>query len=71
MGAYKYRMVVSWSEPDHLWVVDVPELPGCFADGITPQHAIDNAQVIIDEWIETATISGKPIPQPQAYEDIA
>ena len=62
---YKYRMTLQWSEPDHLWVVEVPELPGCFADGETPAQAIANAQDVIDLWIETARKRGMAIPQPQ------
>ena len=62
---YKYRMNLSWSEPDQLWVVDVPELPGCFADGSTPEEAFANAQVVIALWIETARERGQAIPTPQ------
>jgi predicted RNase H-like HicB family nuclease len=65
---YKYRMVLSWSEPDQVWVVDVPELPGCFADGATPEEAVANAQLVITEWMETARRYGQPIPEPQPYD---
>ncbi|WIG59575.1 MAG: hypothetical protein OJF49_002322 [Ktedonobacterales bacterium] len=65
---YKYRMNLSWSEPDQLWVVDVPELPGCFADGVTPAEAIANAQIIISEWIDTAHKYGQPVPEPQQHD---
>jgi predicted RNase H-like HicB family nuclease len=57
-------MVLSWSEPDQLWVVDVPELPGCFADGPTPEEAVHQAQVVIGEWIATASKYGRPVPEP-------
>jgi len=43
----------------------VPELPGCMADGKTYQDALANAERIIEEWIETATKLGRPIPQPR------
>lgn len=65
---YKYRMNLSWSEPDQLWVVDVPELPGCFADGSTPEEAFANAQVVIALWIETARERGQAIPTPQQQD---
>ena len=60
----KYSMIMSWSEEDQAYIVSVPELPGCMADGETPQKAVENAQVIIAEWIETAQMLGREIPQP-------
>ena len=65
-AVYKYRMHLYWSEPDQAWIVEVPELPGAMADGETPEQAVEMAQVIIGEWIETARERGQPIPAPQA-----
>lgn len=65
MADYKYRMELSWSKRDRLWIVLVPELPGCFADGETPAQAVENAQEVIGLWIETAREYGLAIPQPQ------
>ena len=63
---YKYRMRLSWSEPDQAWIVVIPDLPGAMADGETPEAAFAMAQVIIAEWIEDAREHGEPIPEPQA-----
>lgn len=60
----KYSMIVSWSDEDNCYIVSVPDLPGCMADGETPQKAVENAQVIIAEWIETAQMLRRKIPQP-------
>lgn len=60
----KYSMILSWSSDDNCYIVSVPDLPGCMADGDTPQKAVENAQVIIEEWIETAKILGREIPKP-------
>ncbi|MCD8020157.1 MAG: type II toxin-antitoxin system HicB family antitoxin [Clostridiales bacterium] len=60
----KYSMIVSWSADDNCYIVAVPDLPGCMADGKTPQEAVENAQVIISEWIETAEELGREIPKP-------
>ncbi len=60
----KYSMIVSWSSDDNCYLVSVPDLPGCMADGETPQKAVENAQVIIQEWIETAQMLGREIPEP-------
>ena len=60
----KYSMIVSWSDDDNCYLVSVSDLPGCMADGETPQKAVENAQVIIAEWIETAQMLGREIPKP-------
>jgi predicted RNase H-like HicB family nuclease len=61
----KYEMIIYWSEQDQAFIAEVPELPGCMADGETYQQAVANAQVIIEEWLETAKELGRPIPQPK------
>ena len=58
-------MIVYWSQEDHAYIVEVPELPGCMADGPTYQEAVSNAEVVIGEWIETAKELGRSIPQPK------
>jgi predicted RNase H-like HicB family nuclease len=62
---YRYDMIVYWSDEDQRYIVEVPELPGCMADGETPEEAVRNAQVIIREWIETAQALGREVPQPR------
>lgn len=62
---YKYEIIVYWSEDDKAFIAEVPELPGCAADGSTYQEAIKNAEIIIGEWIETAKELGRPIPEPK------
>lgn len=61
----KYEIIIFWSEEDKAFVAEVPELPGCMADGKTYQEALENAEQIIGEWIETAQEEGRPIPQPK------
>ena len=62
---YKYELIVFWSEEDERFVVEVPELSGCMADGKTYDEAIKNAEIIISEWIETARGLGRRIPEPR------
>ena len=62
---YRYEIIMYWSEEDQAFIAEVPELPGCAADGTTYQEALANVQVIITEWIETAKELGRPIPQPR------
>ena len=61
----RYEMIIYWSEEDDVFIVEVPELPGCAADGRTYNAAVANAETIIKEWIETAHELGRPVPQPK------
>ena len=61
----RYEIVISWSGEDNAFVAQVPELPGCMADGKTYHEALSNAEQIIREWIETAHEIGRPIPEPK------
>lgn len=61
----KYEMIIYWSEEDQVFVVDVPELPGCSAHGATHEVALANAQEAIRLWIDTAREFGDPIPVPK------
>ena len=63
----KYTMIITWSDDDGCYLVTVPELPGCMADGKTREEAVANAQVIISEWLETAEEIGRNIPGRQVY----
>jgi len=58
----KYEIIIFWSDEDKSYIADVPELPGCMADGKTYQEAISNAEIIINEWIETAKKLDREIP---------
>ncbi len=62
---HKYETIIYWSQEDNVFIVDVPELPGCKAHGETSQLALENAQDAIDLWLETAKEFGDPIPEPK------
>ena len=61
----RYEMIIYWSTEDDAFIVEVPELPGCMADGKTYQEAVQNAEIVIQEWIETAQELGRDIPTPK------
>lgn len=61
----KYEIILYWSNADQAFIAEVPELPGCAADGETYQEALANAEVVVQEWIETARELGRPIPEPR------
>lgn len=62
---YRYEIIIYWSEEDKAFIAEVPELPGCAADGQTYQEALAQAEIVIGEWIETAKELGREIPQPR------
>ncbi len=63
----KYELVIYWSEEDQSFVVEVPELPGCMADGETYEEAVVNVRQVIEEWIQTARELGRPVPDYSRY----
>lgn len=62
---YNYEVILYWSDIDNAFIAEVPELPGCMADGKTRLEAIQNVEVIIREWIEIAKEDGEEIPVPK------
>jgi len=61
----KYEVIIYWSEEDNAFIAEVPELLGCAADGATHKEALSNVEVVIQEWVETATELGRTIPKPK------
>ncbi|MBA2605973.1 MAG: type II toxin-antitoxin system HicB family antitoxin [Acidobacteria bacterium] len=61
----KYEIIIYWSEEDKTFIAEIPELEGCMADGETYQAALASAEIIIQEWIETARELGRKIPEPK------
>ena len=61
----RYELIIYWSRADECFVVEVPELAGCMADGATYQEAVAHAQLVIGQWLETARELGRPIPEPR------
>ena len=61
----KYEIILYWNQDDEAFIAEVPELPGCAADGKSYQEAPANVEVVIQEWIETAKELGRSIPAPR------
>lgn len=62
---FRYEVILYWSKADGAYIAEVPELPGCAADGPTYRDALAAVEVVIAEWIETARELGRPIPEPR------
>jgi len=61
----RYEVILYWSTEDEAFIAEVPELPGCAADGPTYEEALAKVKVVIDEWIETARELGRAVPEPR------
>ena len=61
----RYEIILYWSLEDEAYIAEVPELPGCMADGSTMVEAVKNVERVIEEWLEIATELGRPIPEPK------
>lgn len=61
----KYELIIYWSDEDQSFIVEVPELLGCMADGKSYQEAVANVEVVIQEWLDTAREEGRAIPAPR------
>ena len=61
----QYEMIIYWDNNDNIFVVDVPELPGCMSHGKTKKEAIENAEKAVQFWIKTAKEDGAQIPEPK------
>ena len=67
----RYEVIIYWSNEDEAFIAEVPELPGCVADGQTYQEALANCETVIGEWIETARELGRAIPEPKGRLAVA
>lgn len=62
---YKYERIIYWSKDDEAFIVEVPELPGCMADGVTAREALENVEIVIKERIEVVKERGMEVPEPK------
>jgi len=63
----RYSLVIEWSDEDGLYVVTVPELPGCLTHGATHEAAVRQGEDAIATWLATARRFGDPIPPPRVF----
>ena len=61
----KQNMLIQWDADDQIYVVTVPELPGCMTHGMTYEEAVRQGQDAIATWIDGSQERGLPIPPPR------
>ena len=47
------------------WVASVEELPGCIAQGDTPEQAVARVRDVMESWIEFVLERGEQVPEPR------
>jgi predicted RNase H-like HicB family nuclease len=62
-----YSMTLEWDPVDQIYVVTVPELPGCNTHGRTYEEAVQQGQDAIATWIDGMRYWGRPIPSPKYF----
>jgi antitoxin HicB len=69
----KYPAVVRQLSDDEGggYLAEIPDLPGCMADGDTAGDALANVESAIEEWIAAARELGRDIPEPQAIDQFS
>jgi predicted RNase H-like HicB family nuclease len=61
----KYETIIYWSAEGDAFIAEIPELPGCAANGPTADAALANAQIVAREWIKMSREIGRSIPEPK------
>ena len=64
-----YCIIMKYSSEENFYIVTVPDLPGCMADGKSPNEAYENVKNVITEWIDTAKAAGRTIPEPKFAQE--
>ena len=64
-NSVRYEIIIYWSDADQAFIAEVPELPGCAADGPTYHEALSAAETVMNEWVATARELGREIPEPK------
>ncbi len=61
-----YQVVVCWSDEDGRFLAEMPELPGCMADGRSEEEARTNIQAVARDWVKMAQYLGREVPAPSS-----
>lgn len=68
---HNYKMALYYDQEEKVYFVEFPELPGCIAEGPTPEKAVKNALKVKDEWLRAAKEAGWDIPTPITQVEVS
>ena len=60
-----YEIIIYWSSDDQAFIAEVPELPGCAADGPSYEAALLNVKIVTADWVDMARKVGRSLPEPR------
>jgi predicted RNase H-like HicB family nuclease len=60
-----YHINIFYSEEDHGYIADIPDLDACSAFGATPERALAEVEIAKAAWLDAARAAGKPVPPPR------
>jgi predicted RNase H-like HicB family nuclease len=63
----RYSMIFEWDPDDQIYVVTVPELPGCQTHGATLVEAVKRGRDALESWVDVARERGRPLPLPRYF----
>ena len=61
---FRYPVYLRYSDEDEAWIAEVPDLPGCMADGETREDAIRAVEETAALWMDVAAEDGRDVPEP-------
>jgi antitoxin HicB len=67
--AFRYRILVEWSDEDQSFIARVPALPGCLAHGATAEKATHEAEVTAGLFLDVMKEDGRSPPPIDAMAD--
>lgn len=66
ISAYPFIVRPLSSEDGGGFLIEYPDLPGCFSDGETPEEAIRNGRDAVEAYLKSCRKHGDPLPPPGA-----
>ena len=67
-AAYPVQLRQDDQNGEPYWVAELPDLPGCLADGDTAAEALESLEQAKRIWLKTALAEGRSVPPPSRYE---
>jgi predicted RNase H-like HicB family nuclease len=61
-----YSMIIEWDPGDEIFIVTVPELPGCRTHGDTYEEAVKQGQDAIETWLDGE--DEDQVPRPRYFD---
>jgi predicted RNase H-like HicB family nuclease len=60
-----YSVVIRWHSGHQTFLAEVPDLPGCLANGPTKSAALAASEVAISQWLAAAQAQNRLVPAPR------